>query len=128
MRLRRGLLSGLLYANAKAKGLAIRLARWTGKSQAYVHPKHLLPETEARYWYLAYLNAGDGSGTLIPRSTTERGSALAARASTPSRFIRSGGQLLKAPGGRSSGKIAACQIVPPIRHSCGWGGCSGSGL
>ena len=53
---------------------------------------------------------------------------VAARASTPSRFIRSGGQLLKAPGRRSSGKIAACQIVPPIRHSCGWGGCSGSGL
>jgi SAM-dependent methyltransferase len=55
----RALLSGLVFSNAKAKRLAIRLTRWTGKSREYVHPKHLLPETEEQYWYLTHLDAGD---------------------------------------------------------------------
>lgn len=59
MSLRRAFLLSLLYANAKAKGAAIRLTRWTGKSREPVHPKHLLPDTEDSYWYLAHVNAGD---------------------------------------------------------------------
>jgi len=53
------LLSGLVFGNAKAKRLAIRLTRWTGKSREYVHPKHLLPDTDEQYWYLAHLDAAD---------------------------------------------------------------------
>lgn len=56
-RLARPLLSGVVLASTKAKRLAIRLTRWTGKSREYVHPKHLLGETEEHYWYLAYLAA-----------------------------------------------------------------------
>jgi 2-polyprenyl-3-methyl-5-hydroxy-6-metoxy-1,4-benzoquinol methylase len=53
--LRRWFLSGVVLANGKAKRLAIRLTRWTGKSREYVHPKHLLPETDEQYWYLSHL-------------------------------------------------------------------------
>ena len=45
-RLARPLLSGVVFANNKAKRLAIRLTRWTGKSREYVHPKHLLGDNE----------------------------------------------------------------------------------
>ena len=55
----RPLLSGVVLANAKAKRLAIRLTRWTGKSSEYVHPKHLLDETDEQYWYLTHLAPGD---------------------------------------------------------------------
>ncbi|HET6365582.1 MAG TPA: class I SAM-dependent methyltransferase [Pseudomonadales bacterium] len=55
---RRLALSGVVLANNKAKRLAIRLTRWTGKSGEYVHPKHLLGDTEAQYWYLAHLRPG----------------------------------------------------------------------
>lgn len=68
-RLDRLLLSAIVFANAKAKRLAIRLARWTGKSREYVHPKHLLGETHEHYWYLGYvtrdamlLDVGCGNG------------------------------------------------------------------
>jgi 2-polyprenyl-3-methyl-5-hydroxy-6-metoxy-1,4-benzoquinol methylase len=67
--LRRIVLSGVVFANNKAKRLAIRLTRWTGKSREYVHPKHLLGETEQNYWYLAHiapdatvLDVGCGNG------------------------------------------------------------------
>ena len=53
--LARPLLSGIVVANNKAKRLAIRLTRWTGKSREYVHPKHLLGEDPDQYWYLAHL-------------------------------------------------------------------------
>ncbi len=53
------LLSGVVFANNKAKRLAIRLTKWTGKSSEYVHPKHLLDETDEQYWYLAHLAPGD---------------------------------------------------------------------
>jgi 2-polyprenyl-3-methyl-5-hydroxy-6-metoxy-1,4-benzoquinol methylase len=53
--LARPLLSGIVFANNKAKRLAIRLTRWTGKSREYVHPKHLLGEDPDQYWYLAHL-------------------------------------------------------------------------
>jgi SAM-dependent methyltransferase len=56
-RLARPVLAGVVLASAKAKRLAIRLTRWTGKSREYVHPKHLLSDTEEQYWYLAYLRA-----------------------------------------------------------------------
>jgi SAM-dependent methyltransferase len=49
------MLSGVVFANNKAKRLAIRLTRWTGKSPEYVHPKHLLGDSQDNYWYLAYL-------------------------------------------------------------------------
>jgi len=51
-------LASLVAANNKAKRLAIRLTRWTGKSAEYVHPKHLLGDDDAHYWYLAYLAPG----------------------------------------------------------------------
>jgi SAM-dependent methyltransferase len=55
----RPLLSWVVFLNGKSKALAIRLTKWTGKSGEYVHPKHLLAETEEQYWYLAYLDAKD---------------------------------------------------------------------
>lgn len=68
-RLRRLVLSAIVFANAKAKRLAIRLTKWTGKSREYVHPKHLLGETQEHYWYLEYvspdaalLDVGCGNG------------------------------------------------------------------
>jgi len=57
-RLERPVLSAILFANAKAKRLAIRLTRWTGKSREYVHPKHLLGDTSEHYWYLDHLLSG----------------------------------------------------------------------
>jgi 2-polyprenyl-3-methyl-5-hydroxy-6-metoxy-1,4-benzoquinol methylase len=57
-RLERSVFSAALFANAKAKRLAIRLTRWTGKSREYVHPKHLLGDTPEQYWYLEHLRAG----------------------------------------------------------------------
>jgi SAM-dependent methyltransferase len=57
-RLRRLFLSGAVFANNKAKRLAIRLTKWTGKSREYVHPKHLLGDSEDNYWYLAYVEPG----------------------------------------------------------------------
>ncbi len=55
---RRLCLASVVVANNKAKRLAIRLTKWTGKSAEYVHPKHLLGEADAHYWYLAHLPAG----------------------------------------------------------------------
>ena len=55
--LARPLRSAVVFGNAKAKRLAIRLTRWTGKSREYVHAKHLLGETVEHYWYLAHLEA-----------------------------------------------------------------------
>jgi len=57
--MRRAFLSSVVFGNNKAKRLAIRLTRWTGKSPEYVHPKHLLGETEEQYWYLAHVAPGD---------------------------------------------------------------------
>ena len=57
--LRRLALASIVRANAKAKRLAVRLTRWTGKSSEYVHPKHLLADTEAQYWYLAHVGRDD---------------------------------------------------------------------
>jgi SAM-dependent methyltransferase len=59
-RLRGAVLSGVVFANNKAKRLAIRFTRWTGKSPEYVHPKHLPGDSQDNYWYLAYL-ASDAS-------------------------------------------------------------------
>src|SRR5262249_20422198 len=56
--LERSVLSAILFANAKAKRLAIRLTRWTGKSREYIHPKHLLGDTAEHYWYLEHLPPG----------------------------------------------------------------------
>ena len=68
-RVRAAVLSSVVFANNKAKLLAIRLTRWTGKSREYVHPKHLLGESEENYWYLGYvapdaevLDVGCGNG------------------------------------------------------------------
>ena len=57
-RLARPFLRAVVVANNKAKRLAIRLTRWTGKSREYVHPKHLLGSDEDRYWYLRYVAGG----------------------------------------------------------------------
>lgn len=53
----RAVLSGIVFTNNKMKRLAIRLTRWTGKSREYVHPKHLLGDTEEQYWYLSHIPA-----------------------------------------------------------------------
>jgi 2-polyprenyl-3-methyl-5-hydroxy-6-metoxy-1,4-benzoquinol methylase len=55
--LRRPVLSGIVFANNKAKRLAIHMTKWTGKSRELVHPKHLLGDTDDNYWYLSYLRA-----------------------------------------------------------------------
>ena len=47
-------LSSIVFASNKARRLA-RLTRRTGKSSEYVHPKHLLGDTQDNYWYLAYI-------------------------------------------------------------------------
>jgi len=39
-----------VFANNKAKRLAIRLIRWTGKSREYVYPKHLIDDCEDQHW------------------------------------------------------------------------------
>jgi len=57
-RIRATVLSSVVFANNKAKRLAIRLVRWTGKNREYVHPKHLLGDFPDQYWYLAYIAAG----------------------------------------------------------------------
>ena len=59
MTLTRLLLATTVLANNKAKRLAIRLTRWTGKSREPVHPKHLLGDDSEQYWYLAYLTDAD---------------------------------------------------------------------
>jgi SAM-dependent methyltransferase len=79
----RALLSGVLFINAKAKRLAIRLTKWTGKSQEYVHPKHLLGGTEEQYWYLTYLCPEDrlldvGCGNAMHTMKASRRCAVAA--------------------------------------------------
>jgi SAM-dependent methyltransferase len=53
----RPLLAAVLFFNRKAKRLAIRLVRWTGKSPEAVHPKHLLGAEH--YWYLAHIPRWD---------------------------------------------------------------------
>ena len=55
--LRRPVLSGIVFANNKAKRLAIHMTKWTGKSCELVHPKHLLGDLDDSYWYLPYLRA-----------------------------------------------------------------------
>ena len=79
--LRGAVLSGVVFANNKAKRLAIRLTRWTGKSPEYVHPKHLLGDSKDNYWYLAYLapgadvldvGCGNGMHTLKAARRAER--------------------------------------------------------
>src|SRR5262249_45403159 len=80
---RRGVLSAVVLANAKAKRLAIRLTRWTGKSAEYVHPKHLLGAEAETYWYLAHVAPRDrlldvGCGNALHTAKAARGCALAA--------------------------------------------------
>lgn len=50
------LLRVALWGNVKAKGLAIRLVKWTGKSSESVHPKHLLDDSH--YWYMEHIRPG----------------------------------------------------------------------
>lgn len=52
-------LSVVLWWNRKAKALAIRLVVWTGKSREALHPKHLLPDSHEKHWYLRHLGTGD---------------------------------------------------------------------
>lgn len=62
----------VIWFNRKAKSLAIRLVRWTGKSKENIHPKHLI-ETDSHYWFLSFLSSdvtvldlgcGNGAHTL----------------------------------------------------------------
>ncbi|PIQ85370.1 MAG: hypothetical protein COV74_09225 [Candidatus Omnitrophica bacterium CG11_big_fil_rev_8_21_14_0_20_45_26] len=46
------------WFNRKAKNLAIRLVKWTGKHREYIHPKHLLID-ESHYWYMPQLSSDD---------------------------------------------------------------------
>ena len=46
------------WFNRKAKNLAIRLVKWTGKSKEYVHPKHLIAEG-FHFWFTPYLKSDD---------------------------------------------------------------------
>jgi SAM-dependent methyltransferase len=69
----RYLLQAIVFCNNKAKRLAIRLTKWTGKSPTYIHPKHLLPDED--YWYIHQLpkiadvlDVGCGTGAHTRRA------------------------------------------------------------
>jgi SAM-dependent methyltransferase len=44
--------------NVKASSAAIRLVKWTGKSQEYIHPKHLIKDLD-HSWFVSALRPGD---------------------------------------------------------------------
>jgi SAM-dependent methyltransferase len=44
--------------NRRGKSLGVRLVKYTGKSRALIHPKHLV-EVPGHAWYTTYLRSGD---------------------------------------------------------------------
>lgn len=46
------------WFNRKAKNVAIRLVKWTGKSKEPIHPKHLIGNDD-HYWFLPHLKPDD---------------------------------------------------------------------
>jgi SAM-dependent methyltransferase len=54
----RPLVAALDVLNRKGKSAGVRLARYTGKSREFIHPKHLV-DTPWHDWYLPYLTASD---------------------------------------------------------------------
>ena len=99
----RALLSGIVLANAKAKRLAIRLTKWTGKSREYVHPKHLLEDSEDRYWYLAHVGATDrlldvGCGNAMHTIKAARRCAIAFGIDRSAESLAVGGRAARADG------------------------------
>ena len=100
---RRGLLSAVVFANAKAKRLAIRLTKWTGKSAEYVHPKHLLGESDEQYWYLAHVGAGHrvldvGCGNAMHTIKTARRCAFVAGVDRSRESLEVGARTARAEG------------------------------
>ena len=107
---RRGVLSAVVLANAKAKRLAIRLTKWTGKSSEYVHPKHLLGETEEQYWYLAHLETGHrlldvGCGNAMHAIKTARRCAFVAGVDRSSESLGVGARTSRAEGVTNVGLV-----------------------
>jgi SAM-dependent methyltransferase len=58
MRWPRPLIACLDLLNRRGKSVAVRLARYTGKSAHFIHPKHLV-DTPGHDWYVAHLRPGD---------------------------------------------------------------------
>ncbi|MDR7469712.1 MAG: methyltransferase domain-containing protein [Armatimonadota bacterium] len=58
-RIVRTILRSIRFVNTAAAGAAIRLTRWSGKSQDFVHPKHLLEADADHAWYLSVLDLSD---------------------------------------------------------------------
>ncbi|HKW90377.1 MAG TPA: class I SAM-dependent methyltransferase [Methylomirabilota bacterium] len=54
----RPLVVSLDVLNRRGKSVGVRLARYTGKSPHFIHPKHLI-ETPGHDWYVAHLRPGD---------------------------------------------------------------------
>lgn len=55
----RGILEIHVWFTGRLKRLAIRLVRWTGKSDVPVHPKHLITYSTDGHWYLKFLSKDD---------------------------------------------------------------------
>ncbi len=58
-RIARTILRSIRFVNAAAAGAAIRLTRWSGKAQDFVHPKHLLDADADHAWYLSVIEPTD---------------------------------------------------------------------
>ena len=52
-------LRAIRYLNAKLTSASMRLTRWTGKSNARIHPKHLAGLDAEHHWFTEYLKPGD---------------------------------------------------------------------
>lgn len=54
----RWVVAAMDLVNRKGKSAGVRLVRYTGKSQHFIHPKHLV-QTRWHDWYVEYLNPTD---------------------------------------------------------------------
>ena len=54
----RYIIQSVLYAEAKAKALSVRMTAWTGRSPVPVHPKHLI-EDPCHRWYMSQISGKD---------------------------------------------------------------------
>lgn len=52
------LLRAWKWLDAKAKSASLRMVKWTGKSDEFIHPKHLVDDP-SHHWYTAALDSQD---------------------------------------------------------------------
>ncbi len=46
------------WLDARAKSASMRMVKWTGKSEEFIHPKHLVDDP-SHHWYAGYVRPGD---------------------------------------------------------------------